>query len=799
MNLSKSGLAVLAACSITAALVACGSGGDDPLYSAQVRRTSFGIPHVVADNVKGVGYGIGYAFAQDNLCVLADMIVTVNGERSKYFGPDATYDLMGNGRQQANLSSDFYHKYLNDSAKVEASWIRQPQEIKELSKGYAAGFNRYLREVGAAGLPDACKSQPWVREITAHDLMRVQRRYAVTASGANFMDGLYGAVPPVPVPVAASKRSSTALASAAGYTRQPDSYWSRFRNDLGSNGVALGKESTDSGAGLLLANPHFPWTTAMRFYQMHLTIPGQLDVMGASLYGFPGVNIGFNRNVAWTHTFNTSAHFTLFYLQLDPTNPTKYIVDGVSKPMTSVEYSVEVKTGATTTDIVKRSYWFSEHGPLMTLPGALEWTAGAAYALADANAGNDRMFEQWWAMNKAGSMAEFKTAIETTIGTPWVQTIATDKPGNSYYGNISPVPNVSAAKEAACVPAPFASLKDSGIYVLAGNTAACAWDVVAGTPAPGIFPASSLPSLTRTDYVQNSNDSAWLTNRAAPMSGYPSIVSIDSTPQGARTRTGLTQIAARLAGTDGLPGNKFSMASLQSIAFSNRSWYASVLLADLKTACVGAGNVTLDDATAKNIAPGCAVINGWDGTANVTSIGWPLFHAWRTLMSASGNGFWTVPFSAADPVNTPRGLKVTDPAVLTLARKSLGQAMQTLEAGGIDYSLPWGQIQVAVRGSKRIPIPGGDVSDIYNGLGSRPTGTGQLDVFFGSSTVMTVSFDSDVPKAQGFLTYSQSTNPASPHYSDQTERFSTLNWITFPFTDAAITADPNYKTTSISE
>lgn len=36
----------------------------------------------------------------------------------------------------------------------------------------------------------------------------------------------------------------------------------------------------------------------MRFYQMHLTIPGQLDVMGAALPGLPVINIGFNQHVA---------------------------------------------------------------------------------------------------------------------------------------------------------------------------------------------------------------------------------------------------------------------------------------------------------------------------------------------------------------------------------------------------------------------------------------------------------------------------------------------------------------------
>ena len=49
------------------------------------------------------------------------------------------------------------------------------------------------------------------------------------------------------------------------------------------------------------------------------------------------------------------------------------------------------------------------------------------------------------------------------------------------------------------------------------------------------------------------------------------------------------------------------------------------------------------------------------------------------------------------------------------------------------------------------------------------------------------------------VTYSQSTNPASPYYADQTERFSKKEWISDPFTDAAIKADPKPSSKSISQ
>jgi acyl-homoserine-lactone acylase len=66
---------------------------------------------------------------------------------------------------------------------------------------------------------------------------------------------------------------------------------------------------------------------------MHLTIPGKLDVMGAGLIVTPLVGIGFNKDVAWTHTVTTARHNTIFQLKLDPADPTAYMVDGRSEPM----------------------------------------------------------------------------------------------------------------------------------------------------------------------------------------------------------------------------------------------------------------------------------------------------------------------------------------------------------------------------------------------------------------------------------------------------------------------------------
>ncbi|MCS5517168.1 penicillin acylase family protein [Pseudomonas qingdaonensis] len=128
-----------------------------------MRRTSFGVPHIVARDERGLGYGIGYAYAQDNLCLLANEVVTVNGERSRFFGPQAL-----TLEQRENLASDVFFTWLNTPAAVSAYWQAQPAPIRSLLEGYALGYNRALAErtaracLPSASRPSGCApSPPW--------------------------------------------------------------------------------------------------------------------------------------------------------------------------------------------------------------------------------------------------------------------------------------------------------------------------------------------------------------------------------------------------------------------------------------------------------------------------------------------------------------------------------------------------------------------------------------------------------------------------------------------------------------
>ncbi len=152
-----------------------------------IRRTSHGIPHILARSFRDMGYGYAYAFAEDNICTIASSYVTIRAERSRFFGPDNSWRFEGNGSTANNLNSDFFFKRIIDTRTVEKLLAQKPpqgprDEIREGVRGYVDGYNRYLRDTGVANLPDpTCRGKEWVRPITEIDVYRYFYKLALLA------------------------------------------------------------------------------------------------------------------------------------------------------------------------------------------------------------------------------------------------------------------------------------------------------------------------------------------------------------------------------------------------------------------------------------------------------------------------------------------------------------------------------------------------------------------------------------------------------------------------------------------
>ncbi|MBK3472427.1 acylase [Pseudomonas carnis] len=727
--------------------------------SADIRRTSYGVPHIRASDERGLGVGMGYAYAQDNLCLLANEIVTVNGERARFFGPDqATLE------ERNNLASDVFFNWLNTPEVVAAFWKAQTPEMQQRIEGYVAGYNRYLKDKGA---PAQCQAA-WVRPLVVQDLVKLTRRLLVEGGIGQFAEALVGAAPPQ----ATANVQSGAKAFATAAANQQ-----RFTLDRGSNAVAVGRDRSFNGRGMLLANPHFPWVGGMRFYEMHLTIPGQLDVMGAALPGLPVVNIGFNQHVAWTHTVDTSKHFTLYRLTLDPKDATRYLLDGKSIPLEKTAVTVQVKQADGSLKAVTHTVYSSQFGPVVQWPGKLDWDNHYAFSLRDANLGNDRVLQQWYAMNRAGSLKELQTSVHTLQGIPWVNTLAADDQGQSLYMNLSVVPNVSAAKLAKCSD-PRAGLQ---MIMLDGAHSACAWDIDPRAAQPGIFPADQLPQLQRTDYVQHSNDSAWMANPKAPLSGFSPVISQDNIGLGPRARFALQRLQT-------LEQQPITVTDLQDMVMDNEVYLAGQVMPDLLTFC--AKHLGADAAA---LQPLCTSLKNWDQRANLDS-GVGLVHFINLVQHLQQiPDAWRVAFDPAHPLTTPSGLAIDRaPVAKALRAAMLASSAEVSKLG----QTRWGDIQV----SGQTPIHGGPQElGIYNAMQTVPRADGKREVVSGTSYLQIVSFDDKGPNAVGVLAFSESSNPASAYSKDQTQAFSEKKLRPLPFTEAQIKADPHYQIHTVKE
>jgi acyl-homoserine-lactone acylase len=737
---------------------------------ADIRRTSFGVPHIRAENERGLGFGIGYAYAQDNLCLLANEIVTVNGQRSRYFGPEQF-----TVEQRQNRVSDVFFTWLNSPESVHSFWQAQPAEVRDLVEGYAAGYNRSLAERRQQGLPQQCQGE-WVRDISTDDLVKLTRRLLVEGGVGQFAEALAGATPP----------QATAQVKHDTQTFQlADARQQRFALDRGSNAVAVGSERSFNGRGMLLANPHFPWVGGMRFYQMHLTIPGKLDVMGAALPGLPMINIGFNQHLAWTHTVDSSKHFTLYRLQIDPKDSTRYLLDGKSLPLSKQTVTVQVKQADGQVVPVARDIYSSQFGPIVQWPGKLDWDKQYAYSLRDANLDNDRVLQQWYAMNQASNIKDLQDAVHKIQGIPWVNTLAVDDKGQTLYMNLSVVPNVSAEKLAKCSD-PRLGLR---MIVLDGSHSGCAWDVDPQAAQKGIFASSQLPQLLRKDFVQHSNDSAWLANPAQPLTGYSPLISQDAQPLGLRSRFALDRLAELSK------KGPLAIKDLQHMVMDDQVYLAAQVMPDLLKYC--ATDLGSDAATLKSA---CASLKAWDGRANLDS-GLGLVH-FQNIMQAllESPDIWRVAFNPADAQNTPRGLAVEQPAVAKALREAMLASVQLTGKMGLKADARWGDIQVVSSGGQQTAIHGGPGTlGIYNAMQSVPREDGKLEVVSGTSYLQVVSFDEKGPHAQGLLAFSLSSDPASKYSRDQTEAFSKKQWSVLPFTEQQIQADPQYQVQTIQE
>jgi hypothetical protein len=162
MLLTTTPLIALPASAVRSASQTAGNDTVDG-YRADIRRTAYGMK---ADGYGSLGFGYGYAFAEDNLCELAEDILTVSGRRSRFLGPDGSYSEFGNPIN--NLVSDFYYSSATQARTVERLLARgsddtspgPSRDARTLVKGYRPATTSTCARPASNGSPTHAAAAP---------------------------------------------------------------------------------------------------------------------------------------------------------------------------------------------------------------------------------------------------------------------------------------------------------------------------------------------------------------------------------------------------------------------------------------------------------------------------------------------------------------------------------------------------------------------------------------------------------------------------------------------------------------
>ena len=110
----------------------------------------------------------------------------------------------------------------------------------------------------------------------------------------------------------------------------------------------------------------------------------------------------------------------------------------------------------------------------------------------------------------------------------------------------------------------------------------------------------------------------------------------------------------------------------------------------------------------------------------------------------------------------------------TVSRETLILALKDVKQYLIDnfgsINITLGDFQKLVRGDKEIPIWG--LPDVITAMSSRPYKDGKHKVTQGESYIGLVRFNKNGPILESIISFGNSDNPDSDHYTDQMEKYS---------------------------
>jgi acyl-homoserine-lactone acylase len=363
--------------------------GPAPQLASQVeiRRTTFGVPHIKAENLRAGAYALAYVQLEDHGARVAMGLLRARGEMARWSGPEG-------------IENDFAAR--RDYETAIARYPDLSRDTREVYEGFAIGVNRYIALHPAEFPPGFAPS------FTGYDVAARDVTGASAASARRFLARIAPGAPRAP---------------AASATASP-SEGERDEIEEGSNAWAFAPSRSKSGHAILLRNPHLNWDAG--YYEAHLTVKDVVDFYGDFRIGGPfGVIGGFNRDLGWATTNNAPELDAIYALDVDPERADHYLFEGTSVQVQAEQVTIAFKNGnGISTET--REVWRTPLGPVVYRGG------GKIYVLRAANDGEYRGGEQFLRMMRAKSLAEWKDAMRMRARVNSSFTYA-DRAGNILY------------------------------------------------------------------------------------------------------------------------------------------------------------------------------------------------------------------------------------------------------------------------------------------------------------------------------------------------------------------------------
>jgi acyl-homoserine-lactone acylase len=366
-----------------------------PLYGqrrasadVEIRRDTFGVPHILAPDEEAAGFGFGYAMAEDHVVEIGRRYLQARGEAARHFG-------------ESEADRDFAMRRLDNRGGARLALAGQTGgRFRRWLQGFAAGINSYV-----AAHRDSLPA--WMPVVEPSDPLAYGRMFGILAA----------LQPP--------RRLIAKYPSGSAYPQVPPAPEIVDEGDnAGSNALALAGSKTTSGRPILLGNPHLAWSSL--YWEAHVTIPGRVNFYGSTLVGIPALRAGFNDRLGYVQTNNGPDLQDIYALPLAPGRPGFFMHNGRPHVIERRRIVVDVKQPDGSLAERTREYDETALGPVIYR------TDDHVFVVRSVNVEWWRQYEGFFELMHADSLNEFRRILGRGLMVTSNYTYA-DADGNILY------------------------------------------------------------------------------------------------------------------------------------------------------------------------------------------------------------------------------------------------------------------------------------------------------------------------------------------------------------------------------